>query len=109
MNVWLPVPVAWGETSLNEDSALLDVADVARAATWGAVDTVFVDIDEVVPGSIDEQTGAVQFADSPGPGNYGIVDEIARRVWLSDGTVLAVRRDDIPSQSSVAAILRYAI
>ena len=35
-------------------------------------------------------------------------DEIARRVWLNGGKVLAVRRDDIPGTASVAAILRYA-
>jgi hypothetical protein len=40
--------------------------------------------------------------------NYGVVDEIARRVWLNSGNVLAVRRDDIPGNRSVAAILRYA-
>jgi Bacterial archaeo-eukaryotic release factor family 11 len=41
---------------------LTDVADVARAATFGAVDTVLVDIDAVVPGTVDEDTGAVTFA-----------------------------------------------
>jgi hypothetical protein len=40
--------------------------------------------------------------------NYGVVDEIARRVWLNGGQVLAVRRDDIPGNGAVAAILRYA-
>ena len=40
---------------------------------------------------------------------YGVVDEIARRVWLSGGRVLAVRRDDVPGRSSVAAILRYPL
>jgi hypothetical protein len=40
--------------------------------------------------------------------NYGVVDEIARRVWMDGGKVLAVRRDDIPGNGSVAAILRYA-
>ena len=38
-----------------------------------------------------------------------VVDEIARRVWLSGGRVLAVRRDDVPGRSSVAAILRYPL
>jgi len=37
------------------------------------------------------------------------VDEIARRVWLNGGRVLAVRRDDIPRKSPAAAILRYPI
>ena len=85
-----------------------DIADVARMATYGAVDTVFVDIDEALPGSIDEDTGAVTFDAEDDAVNYGVVDEIARRVWLSGGKVLAVRRDDIPGQNSVAAILRYA-
>jgi hypothetical protein len=85
-----------------------DIADVARAATYGLVDTVLVDIDETVPGSVDEQTGAVSFDEAGDAVNYGVVDEIARRVWLTGGKVLAVRRDDIPGNGSVAAILRYA-
>lgn len=91
-----------------EGRALQDIADVARAATYGAVHTVFVDIDEVVPGTIDENTGAVTFGAADDAASYGVADEIARRVWLSGGRVLAVRRDDVPGQNSVAAILRYA-
>ena len=41
--------------------------------------------------------------------NYGVVDEIARRVLLSGGRVLALRRDDIPAHGTVAAILRYPV
>jgi hypothetical protein len=41
--------------------------------------------------------------------SYGVVDEVARRVLLSGGRVLAVRRADIPDGSSVAAIMRYAL
>jgi hypothetical protein len=85
-----------------------DIADVARAATYGLVDTVLVDIDEVVPGYLDEESGAVTFDETDDAVNYGVVDEIARRVWLNGGKVLAVRRDDIPGKASVAAILRYA-
>jgi hypothetical protein len=88
--------------------ASADIADVARAATYGLVDTVLVDIDEVVPGQIDEETGAVTFDEADDAVNYGVVDEIARRVMQNGGNVLAVRRDDIPGRSPVAAILRYA-
>jgi len=92
-----------------EGRASRDIAEVARAATYGAVDTLFADIDEVIPGSIDEETGAVSFSAASSAASYGVVDEIARRVWLSGGRVLAVRRDDVPDGSSVAAILRYAL
>ncbi|HKN93878.1 MAG TPA: hypothetical protein VJU60_06085, partial [Thermoleophilaceae bacterium] len=40
-----------------------DVATVARAATQGAVDTLLVDIDEKMPGEVDDETGAVTFSD----------------------------------------------
>jgi hypothetical protein len=85
-----------------------DIADVARAATHGLVETVLVDIDEVVPGHVDEETGAITIDEGGDAANYGVVDEIARRVWLTGGGVLAVRRDDVPGSGSVAAILRYA-
>jgi hypothetical protein len=88
--------------------ASADVADVARAATFGMVDTLLVDIDEVVPGIVDEDTGAITVDDSDDAVNYGVVDEIARRVVMSGGSVLAVRREDIPGDGSLAAILRYA-
>ncbi len=41
--------------------------------------------------------------------NYGVIDEIARRVLLAGGRVLAVRSDDIPGNAPLAAIFRYAI
>ena len=92
----------------NTGRTATDIADVARAATYAMVDTVLVDIDAAVPGTIDETSGVVTFADRHEAVSYGLVDEIARRVWLSGGRVLAVRREDIPGGGEVAAILRWA-
>jgi hypothetical protein len=93
----------------SESRAAADLAVIARAATFGAVDTVLVDIDESVPGAVDEETGAVELSDADDAVNYGVVDEIARRVWRTGGTVLAVRREDVPGGGPAAAILRYAL
>jgi hypothetical protein len=84
-----------------------DLAAIARAATFGAVDTAFVDIDESVPGFVDEADGALTLDDADDAANYGVVDEIARRVLLARGRVLAVRRADVPGEGPAAAILRY--
>ena len=84
----------------------LDISDIARFATIGAVDTVVVDIDAAVPGTIDEG-GAVSYAAAAGVDSYGVIDEITRRVYLAGGRVLAVRRPDIPGGGPAAAILRY--
>ncbi|MGZ4224556.1 MAG: baeRF11 domain-containing protein, partial [Solirubrobacteraceae bacterium] len=98
------------ERRRSEGRGLVDIGDVARAATFGAVDTLLIDIDEVVvPGSVDEDTGAVTLADAPTAAGYSVVDEIARRAWLAGATVLAVRQQDVPDGASVAAILRYRI
>jgi hypothetical protein len=86
-----------------------DLAAIARAATLGAVDTAFVDIDESVPGFVAEADGALTLDDADDAVNYGVVDEIARRVLLSRGRVLAVRRADIPGEGPAAAILRYPV
>lgn len=96
-----------GDVRAPQRRASADIADIARAATYGLVDTVLVDIDESIPGYIDEN-GAVTFDDADDAVNYGVGDEIARRVWLNGGKVLAIRRDDIPGNGSVAAILRYS-
>jgi hypothetical protein len=86
-----------------------DLAAIARAATFGAVDTAFVDIDESVPGFVDESDGALTLDDAGDAVNYGVVDEIARRVLLARGRVLAVRREDVPGGGPAAAILRYPV
>jgi len=93
----------------NEDRATTDIARAARAATFGAVEAILVDIDEVIPGKVDETTGAVTLSDHPSAGAYGVVDEIARRVIRSGGRVLGVRKADLPGGKSLAAVLRYAI
>ena len=97
------------ESRTSEGRVTADIASAARAATAGAIDTLLIDIDEVVPGFVDEQSGAITLSDSADATSYGIVDEIAGRVLLSGGRVLGVRKADIPGGGSLAAVLRYAI
>ena len=97
------------EARSNAGRGATDVTDVARAATFGAVDTLMVDIDDVIPGFVADTDGTVTLDGDDDAANYGVVDEIARRVLLSGGRVLALRRDDIPEHGTVAAILRYPV
>jgi hypothetical protein len=97
------------EKRAGDGRATGDVSDAARAATFGAVETLLVDIDTVIAGMIDEDTGAVSFADEASVSTYGIIDEIAGRALASGARVLGVRRDDLPGGGDVAAILRFAV
>jgi Bacterial archaeo-eukaryotic release factor family 11 len=85
-----------------------DVAQAAKAATFGAVQTLFVDIDDIVPGQIDDD-GNVHFDATADAGNHGVVDQIASRALAGGARVLGVRRADVPGNGSLAAILRYAV
>jgi hypothetical protein len=87
----------------------VEINDLGRAATFGAVETLFVDIDAKLSGTIDEETGAVSLDEVERPGDYGVVDELCRRVILADGRVLAVRADEVPGGGPAAAILRYPV
>ncbi len=95
------------EARMGEGRATTDIAQAARAATFGAIATLLVDIDEIVPGHVDEITGAVTFGDSGTVARQGVVDQIAGRALLTGARVLGERRADIPGGGSLAAILRY--
>jgi hypothetical protein len=86
-----------------------DISDAARAATFGNIDTLLVDIDSVVDGFVDEETGAVSFDVAGDAKNYCVLDEITARALATGATVLAVRQSDIPGGKRLAAILRSPI
>jgi len=87
----------------------VEINDLGRAATFGAIETLFVDIDAKVAGTIDDESGDVSLDDVEQTGDYGVIDELCRRVILTGGTVLAVRAADVPAGGPAAAILRYPV
>lgn len=95
------------EARFTQGRASADLATIARAATYGVVDTLVIDIDEKVPGYVDEASGAMTLAEDDAS-SYGVVDELARRVLPAGGRVLAVRPADVPEGGPAAAVLRYA-
>ena len=87
--------------------ATSDVAQAARSATYGAVDTLMVDMDASVSGHVDDEDGAVAFDAQPDGHNYSVLDEVARRAMQSGARVIAARSTDLPAGGKLAAILRY--
>lgn len=86
-----------------------DLSDLARAATYGALDILMVDIDHSLPGFLDEQSGALTLSEADDAIDYGVVDEIARRALLTGARVVAVRADEVPGGSAAAGIMRFPV
>ncbi|WBX82901.1 hypothetical protein [Sphingosinicella microcystinivorans] len=97
------------EKRSNEGRSTTDIADAARAATFGGIDTILFDFDAVVPGFVDDENGTVEFVEVDDARAYGIVDEIVTRAFATGAHVLAVRKEDLQSGATLAAILRQPI
>ncbi len=52
------------ELRRSQGRATRDVAEAARAATFGAVETLLLDIDAFVPGTVDEADGRISLGDA---------------------------------------------
>lgn len=100
-----------------------DLADVARAAVAGQVATLLLENDRFEPGRFDRATGAIEFAvppaaaassdrartgDMPAEAAEDLFSAVAETVLLHGGTIVALARNEMPTESGVAAIYRYA-
>jgi hypothetical protein len=97
------------DARLKDQRATTDLAQAGWAVAHGAIDSLLVDMDTLIPGTLDEATGRITLGDSSDSDTYGVGDAIAMRALATGATVLAVRKEDIPNASPLAAILRYAI
>lgn len=96
-----------------------DLADIARAAVAGQVATLLIEADRFESGRLDRDTGRIEFDGHTPPdlsrtGDRAAVraedlfGALAETVLLHGGTILALARNEMPTESGVAAIYRYA-
>ncbi|MOA17780.1 hypothetical protein D3C78_1380490 [compost metagenome] len=96
------------ETRSGERRVTQDLSDAARAASFGAIDLLLVNLDSTQSGTIDEQ-GLITFSGSNNENTYSLVDEIAKRAMVSGARIFAVRSEDLPPGADLNAILRYPL
>lgn len=96
------------EARAGERRVTQDLSDAARAATFGAIDLLLINLDSTLNGTIDEN-GLITFSGSEDETQHGLIDEIAKRAIATGARVLAVRSEDLPSGADLNAILRYPL
>ena len=101
----------------DRDLAAGDLADIGQAAVAGRVATLLVEADRFEAGRFDRATGAVEFdgetpadlsrSGGPAQGAEDLFGAIAETVLAHGGTIITVARNQMPTESGVAAIYRY--
>ena len=95
-----------------------DLSDIARAAVAGRVGTLLIEKDRYEPGWLDPATGAIandggipsdlsRSGDQPAIRANDLFGTVAETVLLHGGGVVALERNEMPTESGVAAIYRY--
>lgn len=87
--------------------ATADLADAARAAVAGRIDTLLLDAGRQVPGRMDAASGAITFGKLEAPDVDDLLDDLGERVLATGGEVVVVPTERMPTDSGLAAIYRF--
>jgi hypothetical protein len=91
------------------DKSTDTVEEIVAAAFNGRVDKLILSVEDQVWGSFDPDTGKV-ILDPEGQGkqdNLALLDFAAMKTLQNGGAVYALARDEMPTDSPVAAVFRY--
>lgn len=84
-----------------------DIKAIVRAAANGRVDSLFVTTGKQVWGFYNPRSEEVHVHEKEEAGDDDLLDVAAIQTVLNGGTVFAVKEDEIPGGSSIAANFRY--
>jgi hypothetical protein len=89
------------------DRASDELEKVVPAAHHGRIDTLFVTLGHQQWGTFDPATNEVHMHQDHKAGDNDLLDTAAVQTLLNGGTVYAVQREQMPAETSLAAVLRY--
>lgn len=95
------------QEKLGTGLALDDFSEVFEASVDGRIDTLFVPVGKQKWGTLDHKTNKVQIHANAKPGDKDLLCVTSTNTLLKGGKVFAVLPEQMPGNSTVAAILRY--
>lgn len=84
-----------------------DLIEVARAAWENKIATLLIESDRIIPGHVNLTTGKLIRGDLEHPKHDDVLDDLAEMVFNSNGEVIALPKERMPSTTGVAATFRY--
>lgn len=91
------------------DKAADDIGEIVAAAFYGRVDKLLLVVDTQVWGIFDPETGKVVHhqAGQSQEDDLALVDFAAMQTLQKNGSVFALSQEEMPTDSPIAAVLRY--
>jgi hypothetical protein len=91
------------------DLATTDISSAVKAAHFGQVETLFVPLGRQIWGRYDAENNKVVITPEPSAEDEDLLDVAAAETILNSGQVFAVPPEQMPGDSDLAVILRYAV
>lgn len=85
-----------------------NLTKIVEAAYYGKIDSLFVSIGEHSWGWFDQERDVVHHSKEQKNGEHDLINLSAIKTLTQSGNVYALEKDDMPNQTSIAAIFRYA-
>jgi len=83
------------------------IEDVIPAAYYSRISQLFVQRDEQIWGTFDEQANELVIHDKQEENDDSLLDKAVMKTILNGGEVFVVDKEDMPVQSKLAALMRY--
>lgn len=83
------------------------LADAARAAVAGRIDTLLLDAEHRVPGRMNADSGEITLGKLEDPDVDDLLDDLGERVLATGGEVVMVPPERMPAKTGLAAIYRF--
>jgi hypothetical protein len=95
------------EELLGTDKTSSDVEEIVKAAFDGRVDVLFVPLGAQRWGKFNPANDQVRLLDANEPGAIDLLDFAAAQTLLNSGAVYALSPEEMPHNSTIAAVFRY--
>jgi len=96
------------EEAIQSVNASDSIHEVAKAVVEGRVETLLLEQNRIIPGIIlDTNSGSVEIGERIRPEQGDLLDAIAEMASEKGAKVLVVAKNNMPTESGIAAIFRY--
>jgi hypothetical protein len=96
------------EQAIGSSNASDSLQEVAKAVAEGRVETLLLEQNRIIPGIIlDTNSGSVEIGERIRPEQGDLLDAIAEMASEKGAEVVVVKKDNMPTESGIAAIFRY--